>query len=87
VVEAGLATVNPQHVMRLTYEDLVADPQDELGRIARFAGLAESPEWVARLGRLQFPNRNEAWRAKLEPDVRERIESFQAEELRRYKYL
>jgi hypothetical protein len=87
VVEAGLATVNPEQVLRLTYEDLVSEPQAELSRISRFAGLAESPEWLARLGRLQFPNRNEAWRVKLEPEVTRRIESFQAEELRRYKYV
>ena len=86
VVESGLATVDPAQVLRVSYEELVADPQAELGRIARFGGLPESDRWLARLGRLQYPNRNEAWRQKLEPDVIGRIEALQAEELRRYEY-
>jgi hypothetical protein len=86
-IEAGLAKVDPAQVLRVSYEDLVADPQAQLGAMARFGGLSESKEWLARLGRLEYPNRNEAWRLKLEPELIQRIEGFQAEELRRYKYV
>lgn len=86
-IEAGLAAVKPDQLLRIRYEDLVADPMVRFGEIASFAGLPESRQWLGGLRRLQFPNRNEAWRSKLEPETVRRIESFQAEELRRYEYL
>jgi hypothetical protein len=38
---------------------------------------------VAELGRLRYPNRNEAWRERLAPAARERVEAIQREELLR----
>jgi hypothetical protein len=66
---------------------LVANPVTELGRIGRFGGLPDSDAWTGALRRLSFPNRNEAWRSKLDPEVVSQIERIQAEELRRYGYL
>lgn len=87
VIEAALGTIQPARVLRVAYEELVANPLTELGRIAGFGGLPESRSWVASLGRLQYPNRNEAWRKNLDSELIERIESIQAEELRRYGYV
>lgn len=87
VIESGLAAINPKRVLRVSYEAMVAEPLTELGRIALFGGLPESAAWIDSLRRLQFPNQNEAWRSKLDPEVVTRIENVQAEELRRYGYL
>ena len=54
-----------------------------LRRVAGFAGLADDPGWGAELGRLRYPNKNEAWRERLAPAARERVEAVQREELLR----
>jgi hypothetical protein len=87
VIETGLAAIEPERVLRVSYEAMVADPLTELGGMARFGGLSESSDWTDSLGRLQYPNRNEGWRRNLASDVVERIEKIQAEELRRYGYI
>jgi omega-hydroxy-beta-dihydromenaquinone-9 sulfotransferase len=87
VIESGLAGLDPERVLRVSYEAMVANPLAELGGMARFCGLGESGAWTDSLGRLQFPNRNEAWRRKLDAEVVARIEGFQEAELRRLGYL
>jgi hypothetical protein len=52
-------------------------------RVAAFAGVGDDAGGAAELGRLRYPNRNEAWREKLPGDVRDRIEALQLGELRR----
>jgi ATP-dependent DNA ligase len=71
----------------VTYENLVANPVEELERMARFAGMTESPRWTASLRRIQFPNRNERWRSALAPEVVATIEAIQREELHRHGYI
>jgi hypothetical protein len=87
VVEAGLAALDPERVLQVSYEQLVGDPIAQLQRIAGFGGLAESSSWTAALGRLKYANQNEAWRQRLSADQTERLEKIQAEELRRHGYL
>ena len=87
VIETGLSAIDAKRVLRVSYEAMVAEPLVELGRMGSFGGLPESPSWTESLGRLQYPNRNEAWHSKLDPEVAARIERIQAEELRRYGYL
>jgi Sulfotransferase family len=87
VIEVGLSGIHPSRVLRLSYEAMVANPVTEIGGIGRFAGLPESETWTGALRRLQYPNRNEAWRKNLDPTTVARIEGIQAEELRRYGYL
>ncbi|MDQ6877756.1 MAG: sulfotransferase [Candidatus Dormibacteraeota bacterium] len=87
VIEAGLAGLDPERVLRISYEELVADPLAGLGRIGRFGGLPESGRWNDALRRLQYPNRNEAWRKSLDPELIRRIESVEGPELRRYGYI
>ncbi len=86
-VEAGLAQVAPERVLIVTYENLVANPIQELVRMASFAGLEASPRWESALRRIEFPNRNERWRSALPPEVVATIKSIQGEELRRHGYV
>ena len=76
-IAEGLGAVPAGRRLRLAYEDFVTSPIETLETVAAFAGLGPSTEWRNRLGRLSFPDRNEAWRARLEPAVTRRIEAFQ----------
>jgi hypothetical protein len=82
-VGEGLRAVAAERQLELRYEELVGDPVAVLRRVARFAGLADDPGWLAELGRLSYPNKNEAWRERLAPDARHRVEAIQREELLR----
>jgi len=46
--EQALLDVPPAHLLRMSYEDLVDDPVNELGRVGRFLALEDWPEWAAR---------------------------------------
>ena len=85
-IERGLAGLAPDRVLRLSYEDLVADPIERLTAIARFSGLPLSEDWLQALKELRFPNRNEAWRRDLPEAAAATVTRIQAEELRRYGY-
>ena len=68
-IEAGLASVAPEQVLRIRYEDLVADPGTVLGMVAQFAGLdPDSPAWRAELSQISFPNKNAAWTTQIPPE-------------------
>jgi hypothetical protein len=86
-IDSGLAQLDPGRVLRVTYEELVADPVHLSRRVATFAGLSDHRGWRAEIGRLRVSNRNESWRERLPPGAIERIEAVQAEELRRRGYL
>lgn len=86
-IENGLASVPPEGRMRITYEEFTADPVAVLERVARFSGLPHSTAWVAALGRLRFPDRNDAWRKELDDGVGRRIELVQREDLVRQGYV
>jgi hypothetical protein len=79
----GLGAVAPERQLELRYEELVGDPVAVLRRVAGFAGLADDPAWVADLRRLRYPNKNEAWRERIDPAARDRVETIQREELLR----
>lgn len=85
-IERGLAPLPPGQVLRVSYEQLVADPLGRLREIAEFSGLGAPPAWVRSLGELRFPNRNEAWRSRLDPAGARVVERVEAPELRRYGY-
>ena len=58
-IDAGLAGVPAEQVLRVRYEDLVADPLTLLPRMAQFCGLDPSdPAWVRAVHQVRFPNRN-----------------------------
>jgi hypothetical protein len=86
-IASGLGQVEPPRRLRIAYEDFVSSPRDVLDAVADFAGLSPSAEWHRRLGTLSFPDRNEAWRTRLEPAVVRQIETFQDSHLREHGYV
>jgi hypothetical protein len=82
-VGEGLRMVAAERQLELRYEQLVSEPVAHLRRVAGFAGLAEDPGWRAELDRLSYPNKNEAWRDRLAPEARQRVEAIQRAELLR----
>jgi hypothetical protein len=49
---ADLARLEPDHVLPLRYESLVAAPAAELARLAAFTGIDADPGWLERAGAL-----------------------------------
>ncbi len=85
-IEAGVAALDDNRVLRLTYEQFITEPWRVLAQVADFARLHPDPSWRSEVERLSFPNRNESWRAHLSAEVVGRIEAVQGEELRRHGY-
>jgi hypothetical protein len=85
-VRDGLLSVPDDQVLRLRYEDFVADPPAHLDEIARFTGLGPSESWSRAVKTLEYPNRNEAWRGALDADTIARITAFQRPELEELGY-
>ena len=85
-MEEGLSGVDPERVLRLRYEDLIAEPRPRLREIGAFAGLPANGDWDRRVARLSFPDRNEAWRATLDPAALATITQIQAAGLEEYGY-
>jgi hypothetical protein len=85
-MEEGLARVAPSRILRLTYEQLVAEPIRELDRIAAFGGFGDDATWHERVAALSFPDRNERWRATLDPEALATIERVQELTLKEYGY-
>jgi putative sulfotransferase len=46
--EQALADMKPRHLHRIRYEDLLAEPLDELTRLGEFLGFADPSGWAAR---------------------------------------
>jgi sulfotransferase family protein len=82
-IEEGLGAVAPDRRLELRYEALVGEPAALLEQVASFAGLTADPGWWAELDRLSYPNKNEAWRDRLAPEARQRVEAIQRAELLR----
>jgi hypothetical protein len=82
----GLRAVPEDRILRLRYEDLVADPIPTLQRVARFVGLPESEGWLHALRSIEFPNRNDGWRERLDREVADRVTAIQREELETHGY-
>lgn len=86
-IEAGLSHVATDRQLEQRYEDLVADPVATLTRIAEFAGLGRDASWSRAVGRVQFPNRSEGWRRRLDDETVARIEAHQRPQLEQHGYL
>ena len=85
-IEQGLEGMPDDQLLRLRYEDLIAAPLAQLGAIATFAGLPASASWQGAVGRVRFPDRNDAWRERLDADALATIEAVQTPTLERYGY-
>ena len=85
-VEAGLAQVPAGQALALSYESFLDAPVPTLQRLADFAGLAPSRSWDRSVRSLGFPDRNEAWRTRLDDGVVRTITEIQSDELRKHGY-
>ena len=87
-VRAGLSQVPAEQVLSLRYEDLIEDPVQVTRAAMAFAGLdPHSPQWVAALAFVRFPNKNERWRSHLDEQALATVERVQRQELLTYGYL
>jgi hypothetical protein len=86
VIERGLADVPANQTLHLSYEGLVRAPLETLRSVAAFAGLVPTDEWLDRVARLEFPNRNDTWRDRLTPAAVATIEEIQRDTLIRHGY-
>ena len=85
--EAGLASVGADQRCSITYEGLIGDPHRTLCEVAAFAGLdpgAGGGRWLAGI---DFPDRNEAWRTRLDAAALATIEAVESDDLRRHGYV
>ncbi len=62
-IDAGLAGLPDDRVLRIRYEDLVREPHEVLSAVADFAGLGASSQWEAALADLSFPDKNRVSRS------------------------
>jgi len=85
-IRGGLGSVPTKNILRLRYEELIADPLGELSRVARFIGLPLDDEWIGALESLSFPDRTQRWREILPPAVAEPITAIQRKELITHGY-
>lgn len=85
-IESGLRSVPETQTFRLSYENLIRAPVESLRSVAAFAGLAVTGDWVDGVARLDFPDRNEAWRQRLSDTAVKTIEEIQRETLIRHGY-
>ena len=54
--EQALAELQPRQLLRLRYEDLAAEPADELTNVGAFLGFTDAAGWAARIApRVQSP--------------------------------
>jgi hypothetical protein len=85
-IERGLEGVPAGQVLRIGYESFVERPLETLERVRDFLGLSPDAGWRRELERLRFPDRNEAWRERLDAETVRRITAWQAGDLRRLGY-
>ena len=84
--EAGLAQVPERQRLSISYEQLVRDPQATLAGVAVFAGLDPASTGRGWLAGVKFPDRNEAWRTRLDSAALSTIEGVEGDDLRRLGY-
>jgi len=81
--EQGLARVPERQRLSISYEQLVRSPEPTLAGVATFSGLDPQDTWLEGVS---FPNRNEAWRTRLDPAALSTIEKVEGNDLRRLGY-
>jgi omega-hydroxy-beta-dihydromenaquinone-9 sulfotransferase len=86
-IEEGLRSVPEPQVVRLRYEDLVAEPASGFQRVAELVGLPDDATWQASLAGLPISDKNDGWRTRLEQGVAERITEIQWRDLDRHGYV
>ena len=85
-IDSGIEDLDPSQVLRLTYEEFVAEPVGTIQRVAEFAGLPDDAGWRREIEHIKFRNRNDTWSKGLPPEVVTTIEDVQASELSKRGY-
>jgi hypothetical protein len=85
-VRDGLAVVPSGQVLSLSYEAFLDAPVETLQHLADFSGLVPSRSWDRSVRSLGFPDRNEAWRTRLDDETVGTITHVQIDELRKHGY-
>jgi hypothetical protein len=85
--EKGLSAVPERQRQTISYEQLVRDPGTTLSGVAVFAGLDPAAAGRSWLDGVTFPDRNEAWRARLDAAAVKTIEGVEGDDLRRHGYV
>ena len=83
--ERALADFDDGAVLRLRYEDFVADPVGDLARIGAHCGLEVTPEMVAAAKANVQPDRTRKWE-RLDPRDLARVVPELRDEMRRHGY-
>jgi hypothetical protein len=86
VTEEGMGAAPKSLRHSITYEQLVGDPKGTLSDVAAFAGLDPGAAGGSWLSGVAFPDRNEAWRTRLDPAAIATIEAIEGDDLRRHGY-
>jgi len=86
-IERGKMDVPADRVLQVKYESLLDSPVDGLRRMAGFGGLEHDPGWERHLRELEYANRNDTWRRRLDPSDAATIEGVQREMLVKYGYV
>jgi len=86
--ERAAALLPADRWLEVRYEDVIADPRGEHGRMLSFLGLDWDDHFEASFRRYQFStNRQDAFRRDLNPPHVALLEKIQGERLARYEYL
>jgi omega-hydroxy-beta-dihydromenaquinone-9 sulfotransferase len=85
-IRNGLAGVPSDQVLSLSYEAFLDAPVETLQHLADFSGLVPSRSWDRSVRSLGFPDRNEAWRTRLDDATVSTITHVQFDELRKHGY-
>ena len=72
--ESQLAAVDPTQVLKLRYEDLVACPEQEFGRVAKFLQRDVGDDLLSEICRGVSARSVGRWRSALEPEMVRQIE-------------
>lgn len=74
---SGLSAVAPDRLLELRYEELLANPVTELGKILEFLGLSLQSEYQKAIELLRLTNRPAAWSNRWTADQLESVLSVE----------
>ena len=86
-IERGLASVDSSRVLTIRYENLIEYPRDVITRVAQFAGLETSADYLAQVQEARITAGRDRWKTSLSPSELASIERTLEPTLRRLSYL
>ena len=88
-LEKGLSLIEPDNLLEVRYENLLAKPVDEIQRILEFMGLGLClPKTLSSLiDSLGLSPREESWKHAWTEEEKRHVVAIQSEQLRRWNYI